>query len=319
MEPTAAFAARMAARPSRPDPFDLDPDRVWLVSGDDAVAQSLAAQPDVEWIEPVQLRSFASVSVLDSMPNDPLFRKTKQWGLWNAGPTGTYHGTLGADIHAQEAWTMSTGSNDVILSIADTGIDPNQPELGGLMPDGRARLIYPFNATVNPVEGVIDSFAHGTTVAGVMASRTNDGPHFDTLGVAGVCGGDGHGNAGCRLIPMRIPVGNSGDATSFDIARAMVWATQHGARDEPFFRRQRPEPRRARGDVLRDDARLHRGRRVGNSAFSFRTRSSIRRSTPPTASASGRRERSERQASAVLLVRAGARSRRTGRQRGPRS
>src|SRR5439155_15884946 len=73
-------------------------------------------------------------------------------------------------------------------------------------------------------------FGHGTLVAGVMAARTGDGPHFDSLGIAGVCGGDGRANAGCRIVPIKIAPGRSGSATSFDIARAIRYATAVGAR-----------------------------------------------------------------------------------------
>src|SRR5258706_15865025 len=63
-----------------------------------------------------------------------------------------------------------------------------------------------------------------------MAARTNEGAHFDSLGMAGVCGGDGEANPGCRLVPIKIAPGHEHTATSFDIARAMLYATRIGAR-----------------------------------------------------------------------------------------
>ncbi|HET7226093.1 MAG TPA: S8 family serine peptidase, partial [Candidatus Eisenbacteria bacterium] len=77
---------------------------------------------------------------------------------------------------------------------------------------------------------VADSFGHGTTVVGVMAARTNNGATFDTLGVAGVCGGDGAGNAGCRILALKITAGSTGSTDSWTLARAILAAAAAGAR-----------------------------------------------------------------------------------------
>jgi hypothetical protein len=45
-----------------------------------------------------------------------------------------------------------------------------------------------------------------------------------------MCGGDGRGNAGCRIVPIKIAPGRSGSATSFDIARAILYAVARRAR-----------------------------------------------------------------------------------------
>lgn len=216
-------------RAVRPTPFDPDPGRTWLVSADSATAERLATDPAVAWIEPHYVREPA-VFPLTAPPNDPYFVDTRQWGLWNAGPSGVFRGRERADIHALEAWRLTTGSNELLLAVADTGIDPAHPELQATLPDGRPRLQFPFNATFEPGVGVADSFGHGTPVTGVFAALTNDGPRIDSAGVAGVAGGDGRGNLGCRVVPIRITVGRSGEAGSFDIARAILHATRVGAR-----------------------------------------------------------------------------------------
>lgn len=233
----------------------------------EAAALALAAEGAVDWIEPLaarelQLESYAALqlpdagaaparslwsapapvaprtaspwparaALLDSLPNDPHLRDTKQWGLWNAGPTGYYGGIARADVKAPEAWAVSVGHDDLKLAVADTGIDPAQPELGGLLADGRPRIVDALNVTGEPVPAVTDSFGHGTPVAGVMAARTNDGSHFTGGGVAGMCGGDGATTAGCRIVPIKIAPGHSGEATSYDIARAIIHATDVGTR-----------------------------------------------------------------------------------------
>jgi len=120
------------------------------------------------------------------------------------------------------------GAASVRLALADTGVDPAQPELQWATAAG-PRLTG-WNATAEVGGAWADSLGHGTNVAGIMAARTNDGPHFDSLGVAGVCGGDGAANPGCHLLAIKITYGGSQFASSFDIARAILFAVSQGAR-----------------------------------------------------------------------------------------
>jgi len=123
---------------------------------------------------------------------------------------------------------MSMGAASVRLALADTGVDPQQPELQ--WPTSAGTRLTGWNATAEIGGAWADSLGHGTNVAGIMAARTNDGVHFDSLGVAGVCGGDGAGNPGCRLLAIKITAGRSQFASSFDIARAILYAVSQGAR-----------------------------------------------------------------------------------------
>ena len=52
-----------------------------------------------------------------SVPNDEFF--SDLWGLSNTGQNG---GTPDADIDAPEAWDITTGSNNVIVAVIDTGV-----------------------------------------------------------------------------------------------------------------------------------------------------------------------------------------------------
>jgi subtilisin family serine protease len=226
------------ARPGtnlRANPFDLDPGSVWLLEARDslaaaAAAAAIAGDPAIAWVEFNQPREPEALGVTAGFPNDPGFRDTRQWGLRNLGPHGAFGGVEGADIDALGAWGWTTGRNDLRLAVADTGIDPNHPELQALIPGVGPRVTLGMNVSPDPSPSYADSFYHGTAVAGVMAALTNDGAHFDSLGVAGVCGGDGNGNFGCRIVPIKIAAGHSGDASSYDIARAILYATQVGAR-----------------------------------------------------------------------------------------
>lgn len=221
----------------RPSLFRLDPSRVLLVSardraGAETARAALLRDPAVIWVESNAVREPAMIAPPPGpeFPNDPMFVDSRQWGLRNLGPAGVMGGLLGADIHAREAWALSVGGAGLRLALADTGVDPDQPELQAPLPGGGWRLELGINVTADPSPSFADSFGHGTPVAGVMAARSNEGAHRDSLGMAGVCGGDGVGNPGCRVVPIKIAPGHTGTATSFDIARAMLYATRVGAR-----------------------------------------------------------------------------------------
>jgi subtilisin family serine protease len=61
---------------------------------------------------------------LASDDSDPLYYL--QWALHN---TGQFGGTEGADIDAENAWTLSTGDADIVVAVLDCGIDTYHPEL----------------------------------------------------------------------------------------------------------------------------------------------------------------------------------------------
>jgi len=218
---------------ARPGPFDLDPSSILLVAARDsasaaAARRALMADPGVVWVEPNAVREPAELP--PDFPSDPSFDDGRQWGLMNLGPASAYGGAEGADIRARAAWALSVGANDLRLAVADTGVDPGHPELQAPIAGGGYRMELGVNVTGDPNPAWADTFGHGTRVAGVMAARTNEGARFDSLGMAGVCGGDGDTNAGCRLVPIKIAPGRTGTASAFDISRAMLYATRVGAR-----------------------------------------------------------------------------------------
>ena len=225
------LAGRLPPWAGRSGDLPFDPERVWVLDAPDsasalAASRALAADPGVLLAEPVRTRHICA-----TFPDDPLFLRGQQWGLYNVGLTAGVGGVSGADIHALAAWARSVGSNDLLLAVADTGIDPDQPDLAGTLPDGRPRIVNGFDVAFgDPVEAWADSFGHGTPVAGVMAARTNNGAWQDSLGIAGVCGGNGVDNAGCQIMPIKITAGSTGYATDLSIAAALIIATDSGAR-----------------------------------------------------------------------------------------
>lgn len=134
-----------------------------------------------------------SVSLLDTYPNDP--ELPKQYYLNN--------------ILAPQGWDYTTGSVAVTIAVIDTGIDLTHVDLASkLMPgyDFLENDTYPQ-----------DPNGHGTLVAGIAAAITNNG-----IGVAGV-------SWGAQIMPLRV-LDAAGNGTNDNVAQAIIWATQHGAR-----------------------------------------------------------------------------------------
>jgi len=125
-----------------------------------------------------------------SLPNDPLL--SSQWNLQNSGQ---YAGTVGNDINAAQAWSVTTGSRNVVVAVIDSGIDITHPDLaaniwmnpgdtsGNAVDDdhnGYVDDIHGWNFVDNTNQ-VTDGYGHGTHVAGIIGAVGNNG-----IGVAGI-------------------------------------------------------------------------------------------------------------------------------------
>lgn len=124
------------------------------------------------------------------IPNDPFFGT--QWNLHNTGQNG---GTTGADIHATEAWDITTGSSNVVVAVIDTGIDYTHADLAAnVWSAPKAFTVTTFNGSqvqcaagshgFNTLDQSCDPFddnSHGTHVSGILGAVGNN-----NVGVAGV-------------------------------------------------------------------------------------------------------------------------------------
>ena len=144
-----------------------------------AVIAALKRHPQLRYAEPNFILHAAAG------PNDPSY--SQLWGLKNTGQNvnGTA-GTAGADIEAEPAWAVTTGTAGVVVGIVDTGIDYTHPDLaanawgnpGGIggCPGGS----HGYNAILQTCDPLDDN-DHGSHVAGTIGAVGNNGS-----GVVGV-------------------------------------------------------------------------------------------------------------------------------------
>ena len=158
-------------------------------------------------------------TVSDCTVDDPRFNR--QWHLKNEGTPVQGNGTPGADIDAEAAWAITTGSSNVKIAIIDSGVDTLHPELlGKLLPGFDA-----FEAGTNgyPIPN-FENDGHGTSCAGIAAANTNN-----NLGVAGVC-------PDCSVIPIRVfeyvDLGSIQPWSTTEVfMNGLSWAWQEGNAD----------------------------------------------------------------------------------------
>lgn len=128
-----------------------------------------------------------------TVPNDPSF--PSQWHL--------------NTIQAPSAWSMTTGSSSVTIAFIDSGVDTTHPDLS-------SKLVPGWNFLAGSA-AVVDTEGHGTATAGTAAAATDNG-----TGVAGVTWGG-------MIMPL-VVLSSSDFAYYSDIANAMTYAADHGAR-----------------------------------------------------------------------------------------
>jgi subtilisin family serine protease len=154
--------------------------------GTHALLAFLRTHPDVAYAEPNYVIS------ADIVPNDPWFGEL--WGLQNVGQSVGTPGTPGADIHATQAWDVSTGSRANVVAVVDTGVDYFHSDLAPniwsapsafTVTIGGQTITCPagshgFNAILKTCDPYDDN-GHGTHVSGTIGAVGNN-----NNGVAGI-------------------------------------------------------------------------------------------------------------------------------------
>nr|WP_311132287.1 S8 family serine peptidase [Nonomuraea gerenzanensis]SBO93967.1 Rhs family protein [Nonomuraea gerenzanensis] len=171
--------------------------------------RDLAALDEVAFAEPSEV---GFNSKLLFIPGDADFGRL--WGMRNTGqPVNGTTGAAGADIHACEAWEITRGDPEVILTVIDTGTAITHPDLqANILPRGAED--WDFGDPSDPVPE--DEDGHGTHVAGTCAAVN------DAIGVVGVA-------PLCRVMPLRVDLTtgmnqNRADAINYVAAQATAHA-----------------------------------------------------------------------------------------------
>lgn len=144
------------------------------------LSKKLSNTSNIEWAEPWY------VYKISLEPNDPKYLDGTQWYL--------------NKISAPQAWDLSTGSEEIVIAIIDTGVDWDHPDLAdniwmnpgeildgtdtdgnGFVDDIRGWDFGGTNGTPDndPME---DAPTHGTYVAGFASAVTNNGEGIASIG-----------------------------------------------------------------------------------------------------------------------------------------
>jgi subtilisin family serine protease len=156
--------------------------------------QQLTAEQEIISAEPNIIYNKQDIGKAVPLPNDEFF-EPYQWNL--------------SQIRAEKGWEITGGTEDVIIAILDTGIDPNHQDLKG-------KLVEGFN-TFDETNESTDQHGHGTHVAGITGAITNN-----VTGIAGVSWYN-------PIMPIKV-LDENGEGSLFEITSGIRWATDHGAK-----------------------------------------------------------------------------------------
>ncbi len=126
-------------------------------------------------------------------PNDDLYDRY-QWNL--------------RQIHAAQAWRLTTGSPDVTVAVLDTGVSATHPEL--------ARRIVPGYDFINERPLAEDDHGNGTHIAGIIAAESNN-----RTGIAGITWQS-------KIMPVKV-LDSQARGDPDVAAQGVIWAVDHGA------------------------------------------------------------------------------------------
>ena len=173
--------------------------RVSIAPGSNALA--VADTLKASWVG-FEICEVDGIGGLADVPNDTSF--TTQYSLQN---TGQNAGTIGADIRAVQAWSVTTSNPTIVIALLDSGVFPHTELEGRILP---GRNIPLGTTDTNDVCG-----GHGTHVSGIMTAKG-----ANASGIAGMCWD-------AKILPVVIV--NPCSGLESYVADGLVWAIDQGA------------------------------------------------------------------------------------------
>ncbi|MFH1561460.1 MAG: S8 family serine peptidase [Patescibacteria group bacterium] len=182
------------------------------------MAEKLASDPVVEYVEPNYIFHTQATPddfyFLDHYP-DNVGNRDPEWN-----PPYDYQWNLKIIDNIEGAWDSTTGSSGVVVAVVDSGIDYTHEELGGCtlqqVNDNQCARFVPGYDFVNDDNNPADDHGHGTHVAGIITSVSNNGQ-----GIAGI-------NWEAKLMPVKT-FSAGGAGFSDTNASGIVFAANNGA------------------------------------------------------------------------------------------
>jgi len=191
------------------------------LSVEDAVRRA-QEDPRVEYAEPDYF-----VYAMETVPDDPFF--SQMWGLSKAGCPFCSSGFETPNIDATRAWDLTTGSDDVVAVVLDTGVDLQHEDLAA-------------NAWVNPREiagngidddgnGFVDdingwNFRDGDNKTFDASAELSHGTHV--AGSIGAVGNNGRGVTGVawhvKIMSLKFLGGTQGKGSTSNAVKGIYYA-----------------------------------------------------------------------------------------------
>lgn len=137
------------------------------------------------------------ISIASTNPND--YNDETQWAI--------------NSLSLSQAWDFTTGANEIIVGVMDTGIDGTHPDLQGSIVNNLCRDFSSGEEVV--VSSPVDPNGHGTHVAGIIGAIGNN-----NVGVTGV-------NWNVGLVSLRV-FDENGNGYSSYVAEAIEYAERNG-------------------------------------------------------------------------------------------
>ncbi|MGB0432111.1 MAG: S8 family serine peptidase, partial [Bacteroidia bacterium] len=167
------------------------------------------------------------------IPNDPYFLQ-EQWAHYNNGRFKGYPSKPDSDIDTDKAWSITTGSENIIVAIIDAGIKTDHPEFENRLWRNHGELNSSTDADSNGYvddtlgwnfvddnNNISDDNGHGTMVAGIaLATGDNDymyaGVNWKSkIMTCKVFDSDGKGKKGRVASAIYYAVDNGADVINF--------------------------------------------------------------------------------------------------------